>query len=154
MIKSSRMISSTPTKRDSLLFVYGTLRPFVAIPVARWLAVSAQHLGTARTRGRLYDLGPYPGLVRPRRREDWVVGDLYRLQSPHAALRVLDRYEAGPRGRGLPRFVRVPAEVERGCRRSVAWLYLYRPPIFRPVRVRGGDYRRRLDGMPAARADV
>ena len=30
------MITSRLSTRDSLLFVYGTLRPFVDIPIARW----------------------------------------------------------------------------------------------------------------------
>ena len=100
-------------------------------------------LGTARTRGRLYDLGPYPGLVHARRRGDWVIGDLYELHRPRAALKVLDRYEGGPRGRGHPRFRRVRCAVERpgGRQTAGAYLYLFRPPIFSPRRVRSGDYR-------------
>ena len=54
------MISSRLTGRDSLLFVYGTLRPFVDIPMARWLRRVARYLGPATTRGRLYDLGAIP----------------------------------------------------------------------------------------------
>ena len=128
-------------KRDSLLFVYGTLRPFVPIPMARWLAGAGHHLGTARTRGRLYDLGPYPGLLEAKRSSDWVVGDLYRLCMPRTTFTVLDRYEGGPRGRGHPRFVRVRCAVQRRGRRQHAWAYFYRPPIFARRRVGSGDYR-------------
>jgi len=125
-----------------LLFVYGTLRPFVAIPMARWLQRVGRHVGSARTRGRLYDLGPYPGLRAPLRQADWVVGDLYRLPQP-TILRVLDRYEAGT-GRGLPRFVRRRCTVEVGRRRVSAWTYLYRPIPRGRHRIACGDYRRYL----------
>ena len=145
MIKSGAMISSTRKERDLPLFVYGTLRPFVRIPMARWLTEAGVHLGTARTRGRLYDLGPYPGLVRARCRGDWVVGDLYRLTAPRAAFKVLDRYEGGPRGRGFPRFARRRCAVEWRGRRIAAWTYVYQPPIFSPHRVPSGDYRLHRD---------
>jgi gamma-glutamylcyclotransferase (GGCT)/AIG2-like uncharacterized protein YtfP len=127
-------------KRDSLLFVYGTLRPFSGIPMARWLARVAVPAGVGRTRGRLYDLGAYPGLVSPLRRGEWVIGELYRLRSPRRILRTLDRYEAGP-SRTPPRFVRVRRRVEIGRRRVViCWLYLYQQPILRCTRVAHGDY--------------
>lgn len=134
-------------KRDSLLFVYGTLRPCVPIPMARWLGGVATHLGTARTRGHLYDLGPYPGLLRPRGRGDWVAGDLYALRKPKKTLAVLDRYEGGPHGRGHPRFVRARCTVERRGRRQEAWAYFYRPPIFARRRIGGGDYRLHLGNL-------
>ena len=126
---------------NELLFVYGTLRPFVAIPMARWLATAAHYVGPARARGRLYDLGPYPGMRAARGRRQWVVGDVYRVASPRV-LRALDRYETG-RTRVRPQFVRVRCVVKPkhgGCRR--AWVYLYRPGVWRALRILRGDYRR------------
>jgi gamma-glutamylcyclotransferase (GGCT)/AIG2-like uncharacterized protein YtfP len=141
------------TKRDSLLFVYGTLRAFVDIPMARRLRAAGLHVGTARTPGRLYDLGPYPGLKEARRRGEWVVGDLYALSGCRKVLRVLDRYEAGAAGRERARFVRVSAIVcQAGGRRRSAWLYLYRPPVRAGARIRSGDYERHLGGRWAARS--
>jgi gamma-glutamylcyclotransferase (GGCT)/AIG2-like uncharacterized protein YtfP len=134
-------------KRDSLLFAYGTLRAFVDIPMARRLRRSARYLGAARAPGRLYDLGPYPGLTAPRRHSEWGQGDLYELHRPRALLRVLDRYEAGAAGRERPRFVRVRAVVIlANGRRRFAWLYLYRPPVRAQTLIRCGDYRRHLGG--------
>src|SRR5688572_26395197 len=104
MGREGSMISSRLTGRDSLLFVYGTLRPFVDIAMANWLRRSARHLGSAHAPGRLYDLGAYPGMKRPRGRAERVAGDVYRVINPHV-LRVLDRYEAGA-ARRKPRFVR------------------------------------------------
>ena len=117
--------------------------------MARRLRRCARHLGTARAPGRLYDLGPYPGITAPRRRGEWVAGDLYELRSPRALLRVLDLYEAGAAGRERPRFVRVRAAVllADGRRRS-AWLYLYRPP----VRAQHADSVRRL--RPSSRRQL
>jgi gamma-glutamylcyclotransferase (GGCT)/AIG2-like uncharacterized protein YtfP len=139
------MISSRPTRRDSLLFVYGTLRPFVEIEMAQWLRRSARYIGPAITHGRLYDLGPYPGMTRARGRREHVVGDVYRVASPRV-FRVLDRYEAGP-ARSRARFVRERCVVnlERGrCRR--AWVYRYRYGVVGLARIEDGDYRARYRG--------
>ena len=134
------MISSRPTGRDSLLFVYGTLRSFVDIPMARWLRRRSLYVGQATTPGRLYDLGAYPGMRPARGRGDKVVGDVYRVASSRV-LRVLDRYEAG----GAPvraRFVRARCVVklQRGARRS-AWIYRYCHSVVGAARISSGDYR-------------
>jgi gamma-glutamylcyclotransferase (GGCT)/AIG2-like uncharacterized protein YtfP len=140
------MISSRFTGRDSLLFVYGTLRPFVAIPMARWLRRVARYVGPATTQGRLYDLGSYPGLRPARNARDRVSGDVYRV-AKSSVFRVLDRYEAG-RARGKPRFVREPCIVrlaDRG-RRKAAWTYRYRCRVASSPRIASGDYRAHRDG--------
>ncbi len=136
------MISSRFRGRDSLLFVYGTLRPFVDIPMTRWLKGVATHAGPASIRGRLYDLGPYPGLRPARRRQERVSGDVYRVSAK--VLLVLDRYEAGV-GTGAPRFVRRRCElIRRHARSSLAWVYVY-DRIVRPrARIASGDYRAAL----------
>jgi gamma-glutamylcyclotransferase (GGCT)/AIG2-like uncharacterized protein YtfP len=129
-------------KSGSLLFVYGTLRPFMNIPMARWLNSVAEHACVARAGGRLYDLGRYPGLVSARAAREWVIGDVYRLPSPLRILRALDRYEGGPDWRGEPQFVRVERTVWVEPRAvAAAWLYLYQRPIVNRPRVASGDYR-------------
>jgi gamma-glutamylcyclotransferase (GGCT)/AIG2-like uncharacterized protein YtfP len=140
--REASMISARLPGRDSLLFVYGTLRPFVAIPMARWLATAARYVGPAHARGRLYDLGPYPGMRAARGPREWVAGDVYRIASPRV-LRVLDLYEAGQRVR--PQFARARCVVllTRGGRRA-AWVYLYRRGVWTAPRIVSGDYRRHI----------
>lgn len=142
--QTARMITSSLPRRDSLLFVYGSLRPFTGIPMARWLARHAHYTGAARVRGRLYDLGPYPGFVRTHRRGEWVIGELYSCRP--AVLARLDRYEAGTASCASPRFERIAATVEtaRFRPRRTAWLYLYRPGVQRRPRITHGDYEREL----------
>jgi len=119
--------------------VYGTLRPFVDQPMARWLQRVARYVGPAKMRGRLYDLGPYPGLRPARRSREWVFGDLYDVRDPFA-VRVLDNYEAG-RGAGRPRFVRSACVVSFGRGRCSAWVYLYQRNPSQRARIAHGDYR-------------
>src|SRR5262245_21645206 len=125
------MISSRLTRRDSLLFVYGTLRPFVDIEMARWLRSVARHLGTATTPGRLYDLGAYPGMRTALGGHERVVGDVYRVTDARV-FRVLDRYEASfARERCL-------VKLARGVRRT-AWTYRYRHGVAGATRIASGD---------------
>ena len=127
------MISSRLTKRDSLLFVYGTLRPFADVEMAKWLRGNARYLGSATTPGRLYDLGAYPGMRVARGRCERVVGDVYRVTNARV-FRVLDRYEA--------KFVRERCVVNlaRGGRK-IAWAYRYRYGVASTARIASGDYR-------------
>jgi gamma-glutamylcyclotransferase (GGCT)/AIG2-like uncharacterized protein YtfP len=120
--------------------VYGTLRPFVDIRMARWLQRVARNMGPAKTRGRLFDLGPYPGLKPAKRTSEWVFGDVYRVRNPFV-LRALDSYESGV-GAGLPRFRREACEVVLGHRRRcAAWVYVYQRTCLRRSRIAHGDYR-------------
>ncbi|HUQ52667.1 MAG TPA: gamma-glutamylcyclotransferase family protein [Gammaproteobacteria bacterium] len=126
--------------RDSLLFVYGTLRPCVDIRMSRWLRRNARYLGGATTAGRLYDLGPYPAMRAAGVCHDRVIGDVYRVVQ-RRVLSVLDRYEAGE-VRRRPRFVRERCIVKlaRGANRT-AWTYRYRYSVAGAPRIVGGDYR-------------
>jgi gamma-glutamylcyclotransferase (GGCT)/AIG2-like uncharacterized protein YtfP len=127
------MISSRLARRDSLLFVYGTLRPFVEIEMAKWLRGAARYVGPATTQGRLYDLGAYPGMTAARGRRDRVVGDVYRVANPRV-LRVLDRYER--------EFARERCIVNLdGGGYGIAWVYRYRHGIAGAPRIASGDYR-------------
>jgi gamma-glutamylcyclotransferase (GGCT)/AIG2-like uncharacterized protein YtfP len=141
------MISARSRKRDSLLFVYGTLRSFTATPMAKWLGANAVYCGVARTRGRLYALGTYPGMTPARRRGEWVIGEVYRLRAPLTLLRALDRYESRSSGRTRSAFVRTRLPVElTGGGTTPAWVYLYRLPTLARARVFEGDYDRSVSG--------
>jgi gamma-glutamylcyclotransferase (GGCT)/AIG2-like uncharacterized protein YtfP len=137
------MISARSRKSDSLLFVYGTLRSCSASPMALWLRERAVLVGRSRTVGRLYDLGAYPGMIAPRRKGEWVAGEMYRLLRPRQTLRTLDLYESGS-GRGSMPFVRVRGVVNLDGRAVSAWLYLYQHPTLPRTRIHEGDYGRRV----------
>lgn len=78
---------------STYLFVYGTLRRGVGHPMHKLLSAGAEALGVATYAGRLFDLGPYPGVV-PDPTGHWrVTGELYRLHQPESLLGALDEYE-------------------------------------------------------------
>lgn len=113
-----------------LLFAYGTLMRGYGLHAA--LARGAAFVGAGRVRGRLLDLGRYPGLVPGAGR---VKGEVYRVEDLQL-LPVLDREE----GYNFDR--RRSAVALADGRRARAWVYWYRGPQHRAVPILDGDYRR------------
>jgi gamma-glutamylcyclotransferase (GGCT)/AIG2-like uncharacterized protein YtfP len=119
------------------LFAYGTLMRGYGRHVV--LTRGATAMGEGTVRGRLLDLGRYPGLIDGAGR---VRGEVYRLDDPEL-LPVLDREEGY-------NFVRRQGTVTLADGRRVrAWLYRYRGPRERARPIPDGDYRRARP--PAAR---
>jgi gamma-glutamylcyclotransferase (GGCT)/AIG2-like uncharacterized protein YtfP len=96
------------------------------------LGRGATFVSTGSVRGRLLDLGRYPGLVAGRGR---VRGEVYRLDD-RELLPVLDREE----GYNFDR--RRAIVMLADGRRARAWLYRYRGPCTRATLIPDGDYRR------------
>ena len=111
--------------KRSLLFVYGTLIPGLEPRGMSHIVRQFTMLGPATIRGRLYDLGPYPGVVIDG--SPLVIrGQLVELPSQQL-LDELDRYEGCPlpdSSEGLFRRVRTAAICESG-EAAECWLYVY-----------------------------
>ena len=108
---------------NNLLFVYGTLIPGQEPAELAAAVRQMKYVGPATLRGRLFDLGEYPGVVLDDN------GDVVKgssLSVPNAAVwRALDEYEgcALPgREVGLFRRVEAVAELE-GRSRVGCWVY-------------------------------
>ena len=102
--------------------------------MAWWLASMAQPMGLARARGRLYDLGSYPGLVLSNDSRDWVIGEVYKLNNPQHALEHLDGYEGDEYER-----VQVEAYMHNGAP-ITCWAYRYKGSPDPDSRIISGDY--------------
>jgi gamma-glutamylcyclotransferase (GGCT)/AIG2-like uncharacterized protein YtfP len=117
------------------LFVYGTLMRDFDHPMAQLLSRSADFIGTARCRGRLYLVRHYPGLVLSEDEADVVFGELYRLRQPTELLAEFDMYEACGDGFKEPtEYVRrmLPVALEDGAAGEApieAWTYIYNWPV-------------------------
>jgi gamma-glutamylcyclotransferase (GGCT)/AIG2-like uncharacterized protein YtfP len=109
------------------LFVYGTLRRESRNSRFRLLGAGARFVGRASMRGRLVDLGEYPGLVAARGAADWVHGEVYALAHPARALARLDEYEGCTEDPARsPGFRRVVSDAVLDSGRTVeAWVYVY-----------------------------
>ena len=80
-----------------LLFAYGTVLEGASDrQVAAAIDRYTERVDYGRIRGRLYDLGPFPGavpLLPDDPREEWVQGEILSVLDPVRVFRVLDPYE-------------------------------------------------------------
>ena len=124
------------------LFVYGTLMRGFDHPMAKLLSRSADFIGEASCRGRLYLIKHYPGLVLSDDPGDIVFGEVYRLRAREALLGEFDMYEAC--GDGFPEpteYVRRMLHGDaRGRRGSEAWTYVYNWPVTGLPRIASGRF--------------
>jgi gamma-glutamylcyclotransferase (GGCT)/AIG2-like uncharacterized protein YtfP len=124
------------------LFVYGTLMRGFDHPMAKLLSRSADFIGEARCRGRLYRIKHYPGLILSDAADDVVHGELYRLHRPHELLREFDMYEACGEGFAEPtEYIRrmLPVTSDDGATEE-AWTYLYNWPVAHLPRIASGRF--------------
>ena len=124
------------------LFVYGTLMRGFDHPMAQLLSRSADFLGGATCRGRLYLIKHYPGLVLSDDASDIVFGELYRLRDRDALLGELDMYEAC--GEGFPEpteYLRklIDVTLPDGTTEK-AWTYVYNWPVTDLPRIESGRF--------------
>jgi len=127
------------------LFVYGTLMRGFDHPMANLLSRSADFIGEARCRGRLYLVKHYPGLVLSDDPEDSVFGEVYRMRARDELLREFDMYEAC--GDGFPpptEYIRQMLQVTlHDGSAGEAWTYIYNWPVTRLPRIVSGRFLER-----------
>lgn len=131
-------------KRTALLFVYGTLMKGLRDD---WQEEVGAHLiGRGKISAKLYNLGDYPGAVNARNSRFDVDGELYQLDDPTQATKILDRYEeflpSDPRN---SLFIRkeLSVRMEDGALKT-AWVYLYNRPVNEANRIPSGNFRNRI----------
>ncbi len=117
------------------LFIYGTLHPDHAPREIYDVVKTLRHLGKGTIRGKLYDLGEYPGAVLEKGTTERVQGAVFELPDDPGTLASLDQYEdflPGHPENSL--FVRSKTTVtladgsQKRC-----WVYFYnRPPSAKP----------------------
>ena len=126
-------MSANGRKKD-YLFVYGTLRKGLGHPMRRVLARHAKFVGMGKFRGKLYDLGKYPGAAASGAESDAVRGELYRFGDAERIFPILDGYEG-------PRFRREIVTVSVGPKKKLRlWIYLYAGALGGLKPILSGDY--------------
>ena len=127
------------------LFVYGTLLRAIQHPMHAHLARHAEFAGEAVFTGRMYDIGPYPGVVASADPADKVFGELHRVNDADALFLALDAYErCGPNDPQPTQYVREKAIVHRPRGEPAdTWIYLYNRPVGMLPRIASGRYLER-----------
>jgi gamma-glutamylcyclotransferase (GGCT)/AIG2-like uncharacterized protein YtfP len=134
------------------LFVYGTLSPRHAPPEIAATVRRLRPVGAASVRGRLYDLGEYPGAILSKSSRSVIRGEVFELPGDAQTLSSLDNYEGFAPGKpGSSLFVRRawPVVMDDGTRLR-CWVYVYNGDTRRALPVRGGRYTRRRAGRRSA----
>lgn len=125
-------------KPGSYIFVYGTLRRKSGHPKAKRLRERACFVGEATITARLYDLGPYPGVVAAE--GEVVRGDLFQMPDAEALLKILDEYEDAATGnKQLFKRELTQARLADGQTRE-AWVYWYFGDVSKARRIDSGEY--------------
>ncbi len=125
---------------SSYLFVYGTLLS-EGNEFAAFLMENSIFYGRGKFKGRLYDIGEYPGaIVQPLSEYD-VHGQVFLMNQPEMILRRLDDYEGfGEDQPGPNEFIRTLIEVETEDKPVNCWAYLYQLPTDGLWHIRSGNY--------------
>jgi gamma-glutamylcyclotransferase (GGCT)/AIG2-like uncharacterized protein YtfP len=122
-------------------FVYGTLRPGRAPTALGEVVRTLRAVGAARLRGRLYDLGPYPGAIADPSAADWIHGEVVECTADSPPLAWFDAYEdvvPDAPERGIFRRERHAVETDAGP--VECWVYLLvRAPTAAP-RIASGEW--------------
>ena len=146
-------LDETRSIPDRLVFVYGTLRAGFALH--HYLQEpGARFLGAGTIRGRLYDLGPFPGARPATKRTDRIIGELYELPDSANKLEELDEVEEFyPAERSKSLFIRrsVAVQLAGGAKRS-AWAYFLNKKPSAAQHLSHGDYLQHKMDSRSARA--
>lgn len=126
--------------KSDYLFVYGTLRSAYESDAHREYLQGADFVSPAKTRGKLYMVDYYPGLVLSET-EHWAMGEIYLIES-EAQLHELDVYE------GCAKKSPQPHEYERKIVNAVlssgelinAWAYVYKQDTSNFALIDSGDF--------------
>jgi gamma-glutamylcyclotransferase (GGCT)/AIG2-like uncharacterized protein YtfP len=124
------------------LFVYGSLRSGFKAPAYEYISRFFSFVGDATVKGKLFDLGTYPGGV-PSTDESYIVGELYTIKHESEfswAMGQLDDYEGISAEPGEPQlYKRELADVFINNTSAAAWIYWYNGDVQDKPLIESGD---------------
>lgn len=104
----------------------------------RLLAENADYLGVGQFRGKLYDLGNYPGVIPSEHDSEVVYGEVYTLHKPEAMLCWLDEYEGC--GGLSPLYRRELADMRFRANDLKVWIHIFNQAVNDYPFIHCGDY--------------
>src|SRR5262245_36935824 len=127
---------------NDYIFFYGTLLPGLEPPRLTETLKVLSPQGEARVRGRLYDLGNYPGAILDSLCEREIVGHVFSL--PESVIPTLDVYEDfDPDHPERSLFVRTRTSARLLSGSIVeCWIYVFNGDVGQAPRIEDGDYAR------------
>jgi gamma-glutamylcyclotransferase (GGCT)/AIG2-like uncharacterized protein YtfP len=122
------------------LFVYGTLLDNNN-SYGAYLQQHCTLLQPGKLKGRLYDIGEYPGAIADIYSALYVHGSIYLMDEPEKILEFIDDYEGFGDNQAQPNlFIRIQADIETGNNTVKCWVYVYNLAIEHLPTIRSGRY--------------
>lgn len=122
-----------------LLFIYGTLLE-QDNAFAIYLQQNSTVYAKAKIKGKLYDIGEYPGTVTDTNGEGFVFGSIVLLNDA-SVLKKIDIYEGYGVKQPKPNlFIRKKVQAETDTGIVKCWIYLYNLPVDGLHQIISGDY--------------
>jgi len=124
---------------NNYLFIYGTLLE-AQNAFAIYLNENSVFYSKAKFKGRLYDMGDYPGAIDDADGYD-IYGSIVELHDPEEVLKHIDPYEGYGEGQRKPYlFIRkiITAETENGP--LDCWVYIYHRSVEGAKQITGGNF--------------
>jgi gamma-glutamylcyclotransferase (GGCT)/AIG2-like uncharacterized protein YtfP len=126
---------------NDLLFVYGSLLS-IDNEFANYVSQNAIFYGDGKLKGKLYDMGEYPGAILSNNDAYDISGNIVRLNNPEQVLKVLDDYEGFGEDQEQPNlFVRELLPVITSDGVINCWIYLYNLSVADLPEIRSGNYQ-------------
>lgn len=122
------------------LFVYGTLLS-AGNQFAEYLKDNCTLNSHGRFKGRLYDIGEYPGAIADENYHNYVYGSIFSITNITEALEYLDDYEGYGDEQDQPNlFIRQMMGIETINGIINCWVYLYNLPVKGFKLIESGNY--------------
>jgi len=124
------------------LFAYGSLRSGFNSPAYEYISRYFKLAGSAKVKGKLFDMGEYPAAISTEENE-FIVGELYLIKNEHEfswAIGQLDDYEGINTENGeSPLYRRELADVFINDSTIKAWIYWYNGDVSGKQKIDSGD---------------
>lgn len=110
---------------NNLLFIYGTLLDSDN-EYAVFLRKNSHVYAPGKVKGKLYDIGEYPGAILAANTDNYIHGTVLQLNDPEKVLPVIDDYEGFGDDQAKPNlFIRVLTEAQIETGPVSCWVYVY-----------------------------
>ena len=128
-------------KTTSYLFIYGTLMD-KHNEYGAYLQQNCTFYADGKVKGRLYDLGEYPGAVLDNTINTYIYGKVFLVNKIDEVLVRLDEYEGfGPDEEQPNLFVRALVPIQITSEVLYCWMYLYNLPTGEFTKIESGKYQ-------------
>jgi gamma-glutamylcyclotransferase (GGCT)/AIG2-like uncharacterized protein YtfP len=127
-------------QKGNYLFVYGTLLD-ESNEFAAYLRNNCSFCTKGKFKGRLYDIGEYPGAIADSNSTNYVYGTIVLIDNPTKVLKQLDDYEGFGDAQQQPNlFIREMLDIETDKGLVNCWVYLYNLTVDALKLIESGDY--------------